>query len=216
MQLPAPNCQVMSFISSKLIFPKIRITFRVFQWAGSYGNAITGLIPADLFEKKHTKRLQNYGKKLQNVLLFFFEMKIFPLTSWFRTQISIALTTISMNLNQSNHHPNAYCSYCCRKFSKNMVLILAFGTKNSLWKQKYFDLWIKLIFFDDQKKKLAHSKTSKKNTKFTHSLSWFISSNCVGSMEKLIYLSLITLMGFFENIWMTTSSALHTDSNAAR
>lgn len=71
MQLPAPNCQVMSFISSKLIFPKIRITFRVFQWAGSYGNAITGLIPADLFEKKHTKRLQNYGKKLQNVLLFF-------------------------------------------------------------------------------------------------------------------------------------------------
>lgn len=45
---PAPNCQVISFISSRLTFPRIRITFRVFQFFGLYGNAITGLMSADL------------------------------------------------------------------------------------------------------------------------------------------------------------------------
>lgn len=50
----------MSFISSELIFPKIRITFRVFQLAGSYGKAITGRIPADLLRKKKIQMEINY------------------------------------------------------------------------------------------------------------------------------------------------------------
>lgn len=75
MQLPAPSCQVMSSIPSMLTFPKIFITFRVFQFFGSYGNAITGLMSAVLrnereneFEKK-IKKLNEIKLKKKTLFL---------------------------------------------------------------------------------------------------------------------------------------------------
>lgn len=124
-KLPAPNCQMISFISSLLTFPRMRITFRVFHLVALYGNAIIGFISADLMEKGIKS---NFIEKSN-----FFQKKIFKrFTSTHHRQSSNDLKTISMYSNRSNHHSSASYSYYCHKFSHSTVLIPSFDKWNCL------------------------------------------------------------------------------------